>query len=244
MLICLGACGGQAAGGAPAKPAAAAARQEPPASAKASAEAPAEEEQEAAPGSLPEKCTKPGADVCTPPKGFVDRLCQDTYPGVALAMFRKGTPWTRGYLTRKTKAWNASGGASDSSELAFDEEVLVLRKRGGDPGGMQVSGSGGYDALRWNGSCVTLASEELTLKLPPQPKSGHVEWRFLGDGIQEKLRESDSVNKAYRARRKECKGATMGSVTLKCQKADGKLSEAIVDYVRSGGEVPKPDKLP
>jgi hypothetical protein len=243
-LICLAACGGQSASVAPAQPVQAKADSEPPATAKASAEAPAADEEEATSGKLPEKCAKPGADVCTPSKAFTDKLCQNTYPGVALAMFRKGTPWTRGYLTRKTKAWNASGGASDSGELAFDEEVLVLRKRGGDAGGMQVSGSGGYDALRWNGSCVTLASEELTLKLPPQPKSSHVEWRFLGDGIQEKLREADSVNKAYRARRNECKGATMGSVTLKCQKADGKLSDAIIDYVRSGGEIPTPDKLP
>lgn len=107
--------------------------------------------------------------MCLPPVGFVKRLCQGNFPSIALSMFKKETPWTRGYMTRKTKAWNASGGAASSDELEFDEEVLVLRHRSDDLGGMQVSGAGGgYDALRWNGSCVTLAKEEADPQEPPQ----------------------------------------------------------------------------
>ncbi len=203
------------------------------------------EKQESGPLEMPTDCTKKDDKLCVPPKVFVDRLCQQQNPAIAIAMFKKGTPWTRGYLTRKTKAWNASGGASENNELEFDEEVLVLRQRAADLGGMQVSGAGGgFDALRWNGGCVTLAKEEVTLSLPPKPKSAKVEWRLLDEGMREAMRKDDKLNKAFRARQKECQGATMGTVSDKCVKADNGLSDAIVDYVRNGGDVPKPEKLP
>ncbi len=196
-------------------------------------------------GTLPTTCAKKDGAVCTPTGKWVEKLCQDNFPSVALVLFRKGSPWTRGYLTRKTKAWNASGGASSSDYVEFDEEVLVLRQRSSDLGGMQVSGAGGgYDALRWNGACVTLAKEELTLKSPPKAKNARVEWRRLDSGIRDKLREDDKVNEAYKLRQKECKGATMGAVSAKCEKADDALSEAIVDFARRGGDLPKPEKLP
>jgi hypothetical protein len=148
-------------------------------------------------------------------------------------------------LTRKTKAWNASGGASDAGFVEFDEEVVVLRVRKADLGGMQVSGAGSsYDAIRWDGSCVTLAEEELTLSTPPAPKAHKVEFRFLENHIQEALRGDETINKAYLDRRNECKGATSGAVSLKCEKADSKLSESIVKYVRAGGKIPEPEKLP
>jgi hypothetical protein len=193
---------------------------------------------------MPTECVQKG-DACVPPESFVKRLCLEAYPNVALNMFRKGTPWTRAYLTRKTNAWNASGGASDNIQLEFDEEVLILRHRVAPKGGMQVSGaSGGYDALRWDGACVTLAKEELTLRLPPQAKSARIEWRWLDDSIQEKLRTDEKVDSAYKTRRNECKGASMGTVSLKCVKADAKLTNVIVEYVRRGGELAMPAKLP
>ena len=223
---------------------------DPPVKEKASTEAAAgakqaPEEEPAKRSELPAECAKNDGKICTPPGDFVNSLCQGNFPGVALAMFKKGTPWTRGYLTRKTKAWNASGGASESDFLEFDEEVLVLRHRADDLGGMQVSGAGGgYDALRWNGGCVTLAKEELTLSSPPRPKSARVEWRLLDDAMREKMRDDEKLNKAYRDRQKECKGATMGTVSDKCVKADNALSDAIVSFARSGGEVGKPERLP
>src|SRR5688572_20069850 len=126
----------------------------------------AAEAEPAAKEGIPTECASSG-EICTPPKGFVDRLCQDVYPNVALSMFRQGTPWTRGYMTRKTEAWNASGGASVAGFLEFDEEVILLKHRAAPKGGMQVSGAGGgYEALRWNGACVTLSGEEVTLRPP------------------------------------------------------------------------------
>jgi hypothetical protein len=201
--------------------------------------------EEAGPVEMPTECAKKGESICAPPKAFVDRLCSQSNPAVAIALFKKGSPWTRGYMRGKTKAWNASGGASDNNDLEFDEEILVLRQRAADLGGMQVSGAGGgIDALRWNGACVTLAKEEVTMSTPPKPKSAHVEWRLLDEKMRDAMRNDDKVNKAFLARQKECKGATMGTVSDKCVKFDNALSEAIVEYVRNGGDVPKPDKLP
>lgn len=199
---------------------------------------------EAEAAGIPTQCGKQG-DICTPPKAFVDRLCQGVYPNVALVMFRGGTPWTRAYLTRKTEAWNASGGASVAGYLEFDEEVLVLKHRGAPKGGMQVSGAGGgYEALRWNGACVTLAAEEVTLRQPPQPKYPRIEWKWIDDGLREALKEDKSVWDAYLAFRKECKGVTMGKVSKKCITADAKLGDEIVRYIVGGGELPVPEELP
>lgn len=202
-----------------------------------------EAEAEASDG-LPTKCHK-DADPCVPPPKFVERLCSDTYVAVALHMFLPSAPWTKGYLKGKVKAWNASGGVSDNEAyLEFDEEVVLLRKRGG-PGGIQVSGAeGGYDALRWDGSCVTLDAAEVTLSAPPHPKAARVEWRFLDEPTQNALRESESVTEAYRTRRKECKGAVSGTVSKKCVVADDALSQKIVDHVRSGGALGTPERMP
>ncbi|HEY6727319.1 MAG TPA: hypothetical protein VI197_24965 [Polyangiaceae bacterium] len=195
-------------------------------------------------GALPTKCHK-AADPCVPPPKFVEGLCSDTYAAVALHMFLPSAPWKKAYLRGKTKAWNASGGVSDNEAyLEFDEEVVLLKKRGG-PGGIQVSGAeGGYDALRWDGSCVTLDASEVTLTAPPQPKAAKVEWRFLDEPTQNALRESETVVEAYRTRRKECKGAVSGTVSKKCVVADDALSQKIVDHVRSGGALGTPERMP
>ena len=193
---------------------------------------------------VPTECTKSG-HLCLPDPKFTKRMCNDSYPSLALYLFGNGFGFTRGYLTRKTQAWNAAGGASDNTFLEFDEEVMLLVERGGDGSGMQVSGAGGgYEALRWNGSCVTLAKEEVTLDKPPTPKFAKVEWRFLDDNVQGALREDPTINSAVQKRRTECKGAVSGDVSLTCVKADDRLTQVMVDYLRKGGKLPVPSKLP
>ncbi len=196
-------------------------------------------------GAIPTKCARAGS-TCTPGGKFVQKLCSGSFPSVALYLFGNNSPWTRGYLTGKVKAWNASGGVSaENSWLDFDEEVIVLQERKASDSGMQVSGAGGgYDVLRWDGTCATLDGSELTTNKPPAPKNQKVEWRFLDDNVQEALRGDEAVNKAVTERKKECKGATSGDVSLKCVKADDNLSKVIVDYVRKGGSVPVPSKVP
>ena len=235
------ACGGS-------KPAEAPVAETPSADAPADAAAPAEGAKaepaaEAGGEGVPTKCFKSGS-VCSPDPKFVKRLCNGKFPSIGLYLF-SNPAWTRGYLTRRTQAWNASGGASDSGWVEFDEEVLILYARVADAGGMQVSGAGGsYDALRWDGSCVTLQSEEVTMSKAPSPKYPPIDFRYLDDDTQEALRKDEKLNKAWQARRQECKGATSGDVSLKCVKADEALTKSVIAFVRGGGSIPEPKKLP
>ncbi len=243
FAFCLVACGGAQATPA-AEPAAAAPSAEAP---PAAASAPSAEGKASAasdPITVPTACVKSGR-FCLPDQKFSKRMCNAGSPSLALYLFGNGFGYTRGYLTRKTQAWNAAGGASDNTFLEFDEEVLLLVEKGADTGGMQVSGAGGgYEALRWNGLCVTLAKEEVTLDKPPAPKAAKVEWRFLDDNVQAALREDKAINGAVTKRRGECKGAVSGDVSMACVKADDRLTQVLVEYLRKGGKVPVPSKLP
>jgi hypothetical protein len=195
---------------------------------------------------LPSECYEKGAKLCLPPPAFVKRLCSGFYPDVALAMLSKGAPWSRGYLRVKSaEAWNASGGVSSQDKIVFDEEFVLLTRREANTGGMTVSGAGGgYDVLRWDGSCASLQDDEVTLTTSPSPKAAKIPWKNLDDKVQAALLANEKINKAYMDRRKECKGATMGDVTDKCVKLDDKLGAVIVDYVRKVGNIPPPNKLP
>jgi hypothetical protein len=243
-LFLLAACGG-AQSPKPEEPATSAATEKPAAAEPVVGAAGATKADSAsAPVSVPTECAKSGR-LCMPDQKFTKRMCNDSFPSIALYLFGNGLPFTRGYLTRKTEAWNAEGGASDNTFLEFDEEVLLLAERGSDPNAMQVSGAGGgYMAMRWNGSCVTLAKEEVTLDKPPAPKFAKVEWRFLDDNVQAALRDDKTINTAVQTRRKECKGAVSGDVSLTCVKADDRLTQVVVDYLRKGGKLPVPSKLP
>ncbi|HYQ27784.1 MAG TPA: hypothetical protein VER04_11215, partial [Polyangiaceae bacterium] len=117
------ACGGAQAAP-PAEPAAAApAAEAAPAASTPSAEA--KSSAESAPLTVPTSCVKSGR-FCLPDQKFSKRMCNSGSPSLALYLFGNGFGYTRGYLTRKTQAWNAAGGASDNSFLEFDEEVLLL----------------------------------------------------------------------------------------------------------------------
>jgi hypothetical protein len=239
-LVALSACGGAQPAAAPAGSPAETAET----TGAGSAQGPERAEPEAAASEgVPTQCHKQGS-VCSPDPKFVKRLCNGKYPSLGLYLFSNAA-WTRGYLNRRTQAWNASGGASDSGWVELDEEVLILYARVPDLGGMQVSGAGGsFDALRWDGSCVTLQSEEVSMSKVTAPKHPPIDFRYLDDDTQEALRKDEKVNVAWLQRRKECKGATSGDVSLKCVKADDSLTKAVVAYVRGGGTLPEPKKLP
>jgi hypothetical protein len=191
---------------------------------------------------VPTDCQSDGK-LCLPPAAFVKKLCSAVHQDVALAFFKKGAPFTRGYLAGNTEAWNASGGPSSAEKLVFDEEVIVLLARENKTG-IQVSGaSGGYDVLRWDGTCATLSGEELTFRVPPKPIAPKLLWKDLPEGIQNKLLEDATIAKLNKERRDECKGATIGDVSVKCVKAVDKLSLAIIAYVRDGRDFPAPTKL-
>lgn len=203
-------------------------------------------EDESAVGSgLPSKCEGEG-EMCLPPKGFVKKLCQGDYPSVAAAMFQAGTPWARAYLVHPVEAWNASGGGSSREKLATDEEVIILRHRSVDlPAGMSVSGaSGGYDALRWDGMCVTLEQGHVVFDAPPKPKNARVIWARLELEMRDALKKDPAVLDAYIAHKKECKGVTMGQVSKACEKLDAEFSVLLATHIRDKGGLPAPNKLP
>ncbi len=186
---------------------------------------------------------------CVPPSQWVNKLCNGVHPEVALHMFRGGSPWKRLYSRHTAPAYNGAGGPSLSDErVERGEELIALRRntdaRGSAAGEMSIGDTAGYDMLRWNGSCVTLHDGEFSNKAPRRREHARVEWRWLGDEVRTALRNNGIVQQAYVERRKECKGATFGEVTKKCVEREQSLVAAIVDYVRSGGELPEPsDRL-
>lgn len=195
-----------------------------------------------APHTLPTGCAS--NDPCVPEPIFVKRLCDGSFPDVALRLMSKSMPFTHAYLRGDVDGWNAEGGASARAKLKFDEEVLVLKKRSGNTSGIQVSGTGGYLVMRWDGNCYTLADDEITTHHPPSAKWAPVTWRYLAPATKDALLGNASVKTAYDKRGHECKGATSGDVTLACQKADEALAAAVVAAVRGGVAIPTPERIP
>ncbi len=194
---------------------------------------------------VPSDCKSDGK-LCLPNGAFVQKLCNGIYPDVALAYFHKDSPFTRGYLRGDVEAWNASGGVSSHDKLVFDEEVIVLRARKpADTGGMQVSGAGGgYDVLRWDGSCATLSDGELNFMKPPKAKNAKILWSDLPEATREILLGDEKLKQLNTERKRECKGATMGEVSKKCVQLVDKLSDGIASWVRAGGQIQARAKLP
>lgn len=185
-------------------------------------------------------------EFCVPPRDFVKRLCLGKYPDVAIYMMKKGQPWTRRFVrVEEAHAVNAVSGRQGESKLMFGEEVLVLRYRtGGARGAMQVSGMEGYEVLRWDGTCATLAEGELIAWMPPkQIRHSVLSWRDLGTRYQRALLRDERIARAKQAHRDECHGASLGR-SRSCLKAVESLNGAIAAAVRGGIELPVPDRIP
>jgi hypothetical protein len=180
------------------------------------------------------------------PLGFVKRMCAAAWPDLALAFYAKGTPWRRAYVAvKQADAFNGFGGPSAEEKLLFEEEVLIIGERKPNLGGMSVSGVGSsYDLIRWDGTCATLSAQEVTLRKPPKPGHAKVPWRSLDESTQSAMLKDDHIAKVAAERKKECKGATMGEVSAKCEKAERGLNDLVVEAVRNGVAVPLPAKLP
>jgi hypothetical protein len=208
--------------------------------------APASGERPSEPASgVPSECT-PVDGLCVPPRAFVKKLCQDAYSGLALRLLHESSPFTRGYVrSREVKAVNTQGGPSSDQSLRFEEEVLILAHSGG-PGANQmvVSGMGGYEVLRWDGTCATLSDGELGLRAPRSPGHAAVAWKYLDTNIQAALLQHADVAAARRQHRKHCHGVSLGRLSAECAQAETALSQSIVDAVRGGVSLPTPDRMP
>jgi hypothetical protein len=189
---------------------------------------------EAAPApvaTLPTDCAAAGDPLCAVPEDFVQRLCAGRpRQDIALALFAKTTPFTRMYLRGKF------------DELAFDEEVLVLRRNA--PSGIVLNG-GTFDVLRWDGSCSTgVDAAMLTRARPPHPGAARLGWGRMNEQLQiELIKGSPAVKGAHARQASECMGSTFGA-SAACVAADKALGAAIVDYVRRGGRLPAPQDIP
>jgi hypothetical protein len=209
------------------------------------ASAPVAPVEETAPPGLPMECT-PKDHLCLPPRPFVKRLCQDAFSGAAIRLFEKRSPFTRGYVAgRRIKAVNTIGGPSSDAELDLGEEVVILTHTGG-PGAneMQVSGMGGYDVLRWDGTCASLSDGELALRAPKSPRHAPIAWQYIDTNIQKALLADEKISEARREQKKHCHGVTTGRVSSACEKADAQFYDRIASTVRNGIELPDPDRMP
>jgi len=249
LLAALAACGG-APQSPPAAPASIDADAEGPGQASHGSSAAADDEP-ASPSAaedsraLPTQCHNVG-ELCLPPRDFVRRLCQGAFTGAAFHLLEKSSPYSRGYVrSRKVKAVNTLGGPASDTELTFGEEVLILTRTGeAKPGQMEISGMGGYDVLRWDGTCATLADGELSQRPPIAPRHAPLDWRYIDTNIQEALLLDEGIRGARQAQRKHCHGVSLGTRTAKCVQADDQLNDRIVLAVRSGLSLPPPDALP
>jgi len=179
-----------------------------------------------------------------PPVRWAERLCEGgVYQDLALYMFQDGTPWTRFYMKTGLNAVNGWG-PTVAEDLVFQEEVIPINYRRQSES-FSVEGSlGTFDVLRWNGSCVTLDVGEVTNKQPRRPRNSRVDWRSLSEDMQNALLKDSEVETAYHARRRECKGASIGRVTAECEKLDKQLPDVIARYVRTTQNLPEPKEHP
>jgi hypothetical protein len=179
-----------------------------------------------------------------PPIRWAEKLCSGgVYQDLALYMFRSGTPWTRFYMVTGLNAVNGWG-PTVAENLVSREEVIPINYRRVSQS-FEVEGSlGTFDVLRWNGSCVTLDVGEVTKDAPHSPRNSRVEWKSMSEQMQDALLRDAKVESVYSARRKECKGASIGRVTKQCEVLDRELVDVIARYVRSADRLPEPDEYP
>jgi hypothetical protein len=159
-------------------------------------------------------------------------------------MFKPGTPWQRFYMLARAEPFNASGGASLlGDKLEMGEEVIALRRRAND-GEMRIGDQSGYDVLRWNGACATIHDGDFSITPPRTVRHSRVEWRKLSVDMRTALEAEPEIQETYAARRRHCRGATLGEVTAQCEQYDKLLVEEVVRHVRTGAPLPGPVKVP
>jgi hypothetical protein len=197
----------------------------------------------AKPPPFPQRCASKRGE-CLPPAEWVKKLCDDIYPDLALHLFAPKTPWKRLYMLARADAFNASGGMSlVGDQMQPGEEVIALRRRNND-GPLRVGENAGYDVFRWNGACATIHDGDFTTTMPNEVRHSGIEWRRLGLPLRQALEAEPTIGEVYETRHEKCKGKSMGIVSADCEKYDLMLIDEVVRYVKRGGKVPQPTKLP
>jgi hypothetical protein len=185
-------------------------------------------------------CAKPGTEECFPDEEYKAWLCGRSDPGEALSLFRKGAPWVRAYVTRNLESWDPGAHAHVTrSHLALDEEVVVLHPYKPSSGiiimgSTTPNGWTSVDAVRSDGTCVSLMGDEITLRRPPAPTHAPIAWDKLDDHTRDQLLASPDV------RRKADRVAKLCAVDSdrRCKQAKVQLTDAAV---ASSASLPDPN---
>jgi hypothetical protein len=185
---------------------------------------------------VPTECATPGSKPCMPPTAFVEQLCKAKSVDLALTMFRRATPWTRAYLRRNMEAWYTASRLNSPVQLVLDEEVIVIASRNGASGAMVVGG-GSYDVYRWDGKCVSVMADEVTMRRPPIPGAAPIAWKALSEPTREALLGDRGIKFRRDLARDRC---SADGASPKCEEANHSLGQLIADYVRRGGKLPDP----
>jgi hypothetical protein len=191
----------------------------------------------------PNECA--AGEPCVPPRAFAQAVCEGRFPGLAVQLFEKSTPWERRYIkVESLDPVNTYGGATTTERLVFTEEVLILHRQSPSGDGLQVSGASDVDVLRWDGTCVTVREEYLSVHRMPTVENATVTWRYLDEKTQEGLLAAKYVHVRYTQQRDACRNSSATRLSPVCEKATEKLNDAITVAVRGGLEFPTPSELP
>jgi hypothetical protein len=182
-------------------------------------------------------------------RDFAAKLCRGSFPGAALYLFQKASPWQHRWVKAKgLDGANGEGGPS-GGELLFAEEVVVMAydeptaenadaKRKGAGKGKKAETS--LVALRWDGTCATVKASEAVTFQPGAQKNALVDYTKLDFSVQRSLLRDAELEKGVAARQKACEGGASAA----CDSAHQALSALIVSRIRRGTKIGMPDERP
>ena len=177
------------------------------------------------------------ADVCFPDAAYRDWLCSEGSPAAAFDLFRKGTPFVRAYVSRDLESWDPNHRSrAGRSHLSLDEEVILLHAYKPESGVMVLGAANArgwtsVDAVRLDGSCVSLMSDEISTKRPPSPRHAPIAWEKLDGQMRDKLLASPDLRKKADQMAKTCTLASASASadgTKRCLRAKSQLTDAAV----------------
>lgn len=187
---------------------------------------------------------------CVPARDFAQRLCHGQFPGAALFLFQKQSPWQRRWVNAKAglPAKNAEGGPAGGA-LEHGEELLVMAvdepvESQGAESSKKAKKAKKPDpdvlVLRWDGSCATLKASEAVTYLPGNPKHPAVDWAKLDLSVQRSLLRDFEIRRGAEAQQKACTDKSSPD----CQKAELALSNTLVNRIRGGVKLSMPEQRP
>ncbi|MGC4063722.1 MAG: hypothetical protein QM784_03590 [Polyangiaceae bacterium] len=193
---------------------------------------------------LPTWCTG-GEKPCRPTRDFAARLCRGRYPGAALFLFQKSSPWQARWIKAKDHdGHNGEGGPSggplepveEVRVMAYDETPAAEQGKGKNAPKTNVS----LVVLRWDGTCATIAARDTATAPPATPKHAVVRYSDLDASVQRSLSRDPDIKSKIDQREKTCTSAT----SPECQSVERELSSLIVNKIRRGLKLSMPDFRP